>query len=436
MGFIDGSALTVALPKLRAEFGADLTSVQWVVNGYVLALAALTLIGDMLADGRGKARMLALGSILFGVFSAACALAASAGWLIAFRVGQGTAAALLTPASLALIGAVYPREERNRAVGVWAAASALTTAAGPVLGGWLVEHFGWPFIFWINPPLAALSVALLVVAAPPERREPRPFDIAGAAILAAALGVLAWSLSRIGPAEPGASAAMTSGVLLTVTGGGLGVAGLVAYGLWERKAHDPMTPPRLVANRPFYGLNLATLAIYTGLSIMFFLMPFDLIDRRGLTPTQAGLAFLPFTLGVGVLSPVFGRLADALGARIMLIAGPSGAAMAYVWMALAEDRSGIAGVLGPMAVLGLSFAVLIAPLTASVLSSVPASDEGLASGVNNAAARIAQLIGVAFAAGIGSFAVGRELGLFAGAALSLAGAAIVATMLPRKATSS
>jgi MFS family permease len=152
------SALTVALPRLRADFGADLASAQWVLNGYVLALASLTLIGGALADVYGKARMLGLGCILFGLASAACALAPSPAWLIATRVVQGTAAAIVTPASLALIGATYPRAERNRAIGVWAAASALTTAGGPVLGGWLTETFGWPSVFWINAPLALVAV--------------------------------------------------------------------------------------------------------------------------------------------------------------------------------------------------------------------------------------------------------------------------------------
>jgi MFS family permease len=152
MAFIDGSALTVALPKLRAALGADLASVQWVLNGYMLALASLTLVGGALADAHGKARMLSIGCILFGAASIGCALAPSAGWLVAARVLQGVAAALLTPASLALIGATYPKDERNRVIAVWAAASALTTAAGPVLGGWLTETFGWQAVFWVNPP--------------------------------------------------------------------------------------------------------------------------------------------------------------------------------------------------------------------------------------------------------------------------------------------
>ena len=198
MAFIDGTALPVALPRLRADFGADLASVQWVLNGYMLPLASLTLIGGALADVYGKARMLAIGCVLFGFASAACALAPSPAWLIAARVVQGTAAAIVTPASLALIGATYPRAERNRAIGVWAAASALTTAGGPVLGGWLTETFGWPSVFWINPPFALITVGLLLVFATKDGRIQRRFDVIGAAILASALGALAWALSQIG----------------------------------------------------------------------------------------------------------------------------------------------------------------------------------------------------------------------------------------------
>jgi MFS family permease len=206
MAFIDGTALPVALPRLRADFGADLASIQWVLNGYMLALASLTLIGGALADVYGKARMLALGCVLFGLTSAACALAPSPAWLIAARVAPGAAAAIVTPASLALIGAAYPRSERNRAIGIWAAASALTTAGGPVLGGWLTETFGWPSVFWISPPLALVAVGILLVFAPKDGRIQRRFDVIGAAILASAIGALPWALSQIGPSEARAAA--------------------------------------------------------------------------------------------------------------------------------------------------------------------------------------------------------------------------------------
>ena len=442
MAFIDGSVLTVALPQLRADFGADLASVQWVLNGYVLALASLTLVGGALADVYGKARVLIFGAILFALASVACALAPSAGWLIAARVVQGVAAALVAPASLALIGATYPREERNRAIGVWAAASALTTAGGPVLGGWLTETFGWPSVFWINPPLALVAVALLVAYAPPDRREARRFDAVGAAILAATLAAFAWALSRIGPGEgdlgeadlgeagEAAAAAGSGGGAAIAIIAALAVLGLVAYVLWERASDHPMTPPRLIRNRPFFGLNVATLLVYAGLSIAFFLLPFELVDVRGLTATDVGLIFLPFTLGVGLLSRLFGAMADRIGTRIMLVAGPFAAAAGYAWLALSREAPLALGVVAPMALLGVAFAIIAAPITAAVMSSVSQSDEGLASGVNNAASRVAQLAGVALAAGVATFASGFSVGLGAAALASVAGALVVALTVP------
>ena len=430
MAFIDGTALPVALPRLRADFGADLASVQWVLNGYMLALASLTLIGGALADVYGKARMLGLGCVLFGLASAACALAPSAAWLIATRVAQGVAAAIVTPASLALIGATYSRAERNRAIGVWAAASALTTAGGPVLGGWLTETFGWPSVFWINPPLALVAMGILLVFAPKDGRIQRRFDVIGAAILASAIGALAWALSQIGPGEAQAAADTPAEPSTVLTIAGLGIVGLAAYAFWERRSEHPMTPPRLVENRAFLGLNVATLMVYAGVSTMFFLLPFDLVDRRGLSSTDAGLAFLPFTLGVGLLSNVFGGLADKIGSRAMLVAGPAGAAIAYVWMALGREESLMLGVIGPMTLLGLSFAVLVAPLTASIMSSVDQADEGLASGINNAASRIAQPAGVALATGVASFASGYEVGLAVAAATSIGAFTASMTLTP------
>ena len=425
MAFIDGSALTVALPKLRTGFGADLASVQWVLNGYVLALAALTLIGGALADVYGKARMLGIGCLGFGIASAACGMAPSIAWLIALRVAQGISAAMLVPASLALIGATYPKAERSAAIGIWAAASALTTAGGPVLGGWLTESFGWRWVFAINPPLALVTVALLALYAPADRREPRRFDLIGAAILALALGLIAWALSQIGPQRPAAA----SGLSLMLVAA-LGVALLAGYAVWERASAHPMTPPRLLANHGFVGLNVATLLIYGGLSIMFLLLPFDLIDRRALPPTQAGLVFLPFTLGLGLLSRPFGALADKIGARAMLVAGPLGAALAFLWLAFGRGAPLTPGVLAPLALLGVSFALLVAPLTAAVMSSVAEDAEGLASGINNAMSRIAQLAGVALAAGLASYASGYRVGMTAAAVLAAAGAVVMAATVP------
>jgi EmrB/QacA subfamily drug resistance transporter len=419
--FIDGSVLTIALPKLRAAFGTDLATVQWVINSYVLALAALTLIGGALADTYGKARILLIGCFLFGAASVGCALSGSMGWLLAARVLQGIAAALLTPASLALIGATFPKDERSAAIGVWTAASSLTSAVGPVLGGLLTERFGWQAVFWINPPLAAITIVLLLAFAPADLREARRFDVVGAGIIACGLGALTWALSQIGrstPPDAGSFASDTTPIALFL----IGLGSIIGYAIWERVTDHPMTPPRLLMNRDFVGMNVATLLIYVGFAIVFFLLPFDLIDHRGLSPISAGLAFLPFTLAVGLLSPFFGGLADRFGSRTLVITGAVGASVAYVGMMLTHDRSLWIGVIAPLAVLGIAFAVLIAPLTSSVMSSVTRSDEGLASGINNAASRVAQLAGVAVAAGLGTLMSGYQFGLAAAAAASAAGA--------------
>ncbi len=422
MAFIDGSALTVALPALRDDFSASLASVQWIVNAYVLALAAFVLIGGAMADVYGKARILIIGCVAFGAASAWCALSTSPEMLIAARFFQGLAAALVAPASLALIGAVYPKKDRNKAIGVWASASALTTAAGPLLGGWLTENFGWQAIFWLNPPLAAAAIGILFAARPKDYPAPRPFDVAGGAILFAALGLAAWGLSAAGPSE---AAGHQAGVQISFPAVGAVLAGaflIVGFAAWERRAAHPMTPPRLYRNQSFVGLNLATLFIYAALSVIFFLLPFELIDRRGLSPTEAGAAFLPFTLSVGFLSSPVGGLADRFGVRPMLAAGSLLAALAYALFALARGADFFLGVALPMGVLGLAFAAMVGPLTAAVLSSVEASDEGLASGVSNAASRIAQLVGVALAAGLASFSSGFVIAFSAAAAASLAAA--------------
>ena len=422
MAFIDGSALTVALPALRATTGANLALVQWVVTAYVLVLASLTLIGGALGDRYGKARILSLGCLVFGAASATCALGPPIAMLIAARIVQGVGAALVTPTSLSLIGAIYPKSERNGAIGIWAGASALTTAVGPLLGGWLTQTFGWPAIFWINPPIAVGAVGLLWIFAAEDERERRRFDVTGAAIIAAALALIAWALSEAGAAQ--------GDMLLSVAAGLAGLALLGAYALWERRTDHPMTPPWLTQNRLFVGLNVATVLIYGGLAIMFFLLPFDLVDRRKLTSTVAGLTFLPMTIGVGLLSRPFGKLADAIGARMMLIVGPLGAALAYVALAFGTALPLAWGVVAPMTLLGVSFAVLVTPLTASVLSSIAQADEGLASGVNNAASRIAQLVGVALAAGLGASAAGARIGFIASAILSAAGAIAMAATVP------
>ena len=426
MAFIDGSALTVALPDLRADFDASLQGVQWVLNAYVLALAALTLIGGAVADVYGRAQTLIVGCVLFAAASIACALAPNLEALIAARLAQGIGAAIMTPASLALIGEVYPQEERGAAIGVWASASALTTAGGPLLGGWLTVIFGWEAVFWINPPIALLAVGILTRKAPPGLRKPARMDWLGAGLLAAALTTLAMGLAGLSPGEaahvPGGEdlgSAPSSPLIylgLTIT--------LLAALVWQQhRSEHPMLSPELFSAAGFAWLNIATLLLYAGLSIMFFLLPFELIDARGLSATEAGMALLPFTLAVGVLSRFTGGLGDQFGARPVMVMGAILAGTGHLALAAFTQLGLVWGVLVPVGIMGLGFASLIAPLTASVMASVPEEDTGLASGINNTAARIAQLLGIAGGAAIATGAAGFAVGNTIAAVLCLLGGA-------------
>ena len=423
LALIDGSALTVALPALARDFDVPINGLHWVINGYVLALASMTLAGGALADARGRRRTLIAGCVLFGLTSAACALAPSLAWLIAARVLQGVAAAIVTPASLALIGEVFPKDERNRAIGTWAAASALTTAAGPALGGWLTDTLGWAAVFWINPPLALLAIVILVRFGSDGPRQQGRFDWLGSVLLAAAMAAAAYALADLAPSETGAvaSGGRALAIAMCVAAVTLGAAFVV----WERRAEAPMMPPSLFRRPNFTALNLATVLIYAGLSVVFFLIPFELIDTRGLTAAQAGLVFLPFTLALGFLSRLSGALIDELGARPLLVAGPVLAGLSFLAMGLLRDASLVAATLLPMLAAGVGFAMLVAPLTAGVMAAVDERDAGLASGLNNTASRIAQLLGVALAAGIAPLASGYLVALTLAAALTIGGGLVL-----------
>jgi hypothetical protein len=277
-------------------------------------------------------------------------------------------------------------------------------------------------VFWINPPLAVVAAGVLLAFAPENGRIQRRFDVIGAAILASALGRSPGRSARSDPPELGPPGTHDPNqARCSRLSSGSAFVGLAVYAASERRSEHPITPPRLVENRAFLGLNVAIKWSMRGFLIMFFLPPIDLVDRRGLPASDAGLAFLPFTLGAGLLSNVFGGLADKIGPRPMLIAGPAGAALAYLWMALGREESLTLGIIGPMTLLGLSFAVLVAPLTASVMSSVDEPDEGLASH-QRCGEPDCKLAGVALAAGLASFASGYQVGLAIAATSSIVGA--------------
>jgi EmrB/QacA subfamily drug resistance transporter len=403
MVFIDGAALTVALPALRESFSAGPGVLTWILNAYMLALAALTLIGGAAADRYGRKRVFSAGAVGFAAASVLCAIAPDAGWLIAGRALQGVFGALLTPAALALIAEAYPEKERGAAIGVWAASSALAAAGGPVFGGWLVETAGWRMIFLINLPIGALALGLALAAAPSRKpiQTEGGLDWLGAGLGALALGLAAWGLEGLAQADRDLldAAPLLAG------------AGFGALFLWrERRAQSPILPLDLFKSRVFSGINLATFLLYAALSIGFFVLPVGVAAARSWSATEIGLVFLPFSLSVGLLSQLFGRLSDRIGAAIPMMAGASLAALGFGVMAVsAGDGPLWVGVIAPMTLSGLGFALLVPPLTATALSSAPEALAGSASGVNNAVARTASLAGVAVAAGL--LAGGGEAGL-------------------------
>lgn len=388
LAFIDGSVVTVALPAMQQALGADSAAAQWIVNSYLLFLGALVLVGGGLADRFGRRRVFVIGVAVFAAASIACAVSPNAAALIAARALQGIGAALLTPASLAILGAVFDDHERGQAIGAWAGIGALTVAAGPVLGGWLVDTLSWRAIFFINVPLA-LAAILLAIKTVPESRDEQAgrIDWPGAMLAASGLGAVVWALTAM-PARGGADLA----VVAALAGGAALLAAFVAV---EARRPDAMMPLRLFQSRAFAGANLLTFLLYFALGAMLFYLPFALIRLGGYSATGAGAALLPFALIMGLGSAFAGRIADQLGARPLLIGGPWIAAMGFAVLGFAQPRPYWAGVLPGMIVLALGMTFTVAPLTATVMSAVDRRHAGLASGINNAVARIAGLFAVA-----------------------------------------
>lgn len=433
LSFIDGSVVNVALPAIGHDLRADLATIQWVVNGYMLTLASLILIGGAAGDVFGRRRIFLIGLVGFALASIACGLAPRASWLIAARLVQGAAAALLVPASLAIIGSAYTGSERGPAVGTWAAAGALTTALGPVLGGWLVDTIGWRAIFFINVPVAALAIAL-AFRLPADRglAQDRPLDWPGALCAIAALGLLSYGLIALGEGTHGAA-----GIAAIAAS----VPAALLFIRTEMRAVAPMMPLSLFRNRSFSGANALTLFLYAALTGSLFMLPLTLINAHGYSATAAGAAFLPFSAIMGFGSRFAGRLVDQVGPRWPLVAGPALTAAGFVLLGWSGDDPGFwRAVLPGLVIVGIGMTIAVAPLTTVVLDSAPDDQSGIVSGINNAIARAAGLIAVA-ALGLAFGGAGMaslegsalipayRLVMFVAAGLALLGALIAAATI-------
>lgn len=390
MAYIDGSVVNVALPAIEGDLKTSVVVIQWLINAYELCVAALVLIGGAAGDRLGRRRIFISGILIFAVASLGCGVAQSAPQLIAARAVQGFGAALLIPCSLAIIGTSFSEAERGKAIGTWAGVSSIAAAIGPLLGGWIVDHASWRWIFLINPFLAlpTIWITLRHVLESRDADARSGLDWPGAVLAMAGLGSLVYGL--IASSDLGWGSLVVWGSTLG------GVVLLGAFLWWEGHSPAPMMPLGLFASPMFSGVNLLTLLLYAAIGGAFFFLPFDLIQVHGYSATSAGAVFLPFTLIMGGLSRWSGGLLDRFGARLPLVVGPAIAALGFGLLALhGTDGPYWATFLLPVVVLGLGFAVSVAPLTTSVINSVPTHQAGVASGVNNAVASVASLLAVA-----------------------------------------
>ncbi len=389
IAYIDESVVSVALPAIQRDLETTLAPMQWVVNAYILCLSALLLIGGAAADQLGRRRMFLTGLIIFAIASIGCGVAPSVAVLIGARALQGMGAALLIPCSLAIIGAAFDEGERGAAIGIWSGFSAIAAGLGPLLGGWLVDHWSWRAIFLINP-LLALPTIWIALRHVPESRDAdarQKLDWLGAMLVFAGLGSFVYGLiaaSRLGWQHMAVTTSLIAGILL-----------LALFIVQERRSAAPMMPLDLFRSPTFAGVNLLTLLLYGALGGALFFLPFLVTSAYGLSATAAGALFLPFTIVLGILSRWSGRLIDRFGARWPLIIGPVICAIAFALLAGASGRGHYWALFGPMALLGFGMAVTVAPLTTAVINAVPAQQTGVASGINNAVASVASLLAIA-----------------------------------------
>ena len=389
IAFLDSTVVNVALPAIRRQLGGGLSVQQWVVDGYLLTLSALLLLGGALGDRHGRRRVFVVGLVAFGAASLACGLAPSGPALITARAVQGVGGALLVPNSLAMIEALIDQPDRGRAIGVWAGLAGVAGAVGPFVGGWLVQAVSWRLVFFINLPLAAVAAVITVRHVPESRvlTKPERPDWRGSVLITAGLSGLVFALIEA-PAQGGAPPTVLAGVI--------GAICLVSFPFVEARRAAPLLPPAIFRSRQFTGANVTTLAVYAALGGAMFLLALQLQQSLGYSPVSAGLAMLPTTVVMLVLSPVTGSLADRIGPRLPMTLGPLVAALGLALMARITPGAGyVPAVLPAVVIFGLGLAITVAPLTRTVLAAVPEQQVGIASGTNNTVARMAGLLAVA-----------------------------------------
>ena len=407
IAYIDEFIVNVALPAIETDLATSAIVVQWLINAYTLSLSSLLLIGGAAGDQFGRRRLFIIGIGIFAAASLWCGISPNVTQLISARVVQGVGAALLIPSSLAIIGATFAENERGKAIGTWAGFSALAAAAGPLLGGWIVDHFSWRWIFFVNP-LLTMPTVWIALRHVPESRDPEAkpgLDWQGGLLVLIGLGSITYGLIALPTLQLG------DPILLASFTVGLSLLGAF---LWvEGRSQAPMLPLTMFRSRAFCVINILTLLLYGALGGAFFFLPFALIQVRGYPATFAGAAFLPFTIIMAGLSRWGGGLLDRFGARLPLVIGPAISALGLGLMASMVAGGPYWEFLVPIVILGFGMVISVAPLTTTVMNSVSANQTGIASGINNAVASVANLFAVAIlgavALGILNHALDRHL---------------------------